>query len=185
MKVFAKRIIVLLIAALIVLCSTLLSVNLSLSKQFDKVTDGFYNGALHNGNKEPSLHSQLLIVGKEASALAAVAERNGLNVSEFRDNADYFCRDVITMQDDISYIYYCYQDLLDELMEVGQALTSLTLSANDEAAAVKSLQSIMDAQGLINASGYNESVRQYISSLPFLTVFFADLAGVDLPEYFA
>lgn len=185
MKNLSKKIVAILVAVLIVLGSTLLSVKLNLSKEFDKVTEGFYSGALHNGNKEQSLHSQLLIIGKEASNLAAIAERNGIDVAQFKDEAEYFSRDVITMQDDISYIYYCYQNLLEELMQVGQALTALSLSANDEAAAVGSLQRIMDAQTLIDGSGYNESVRQYIASLQFPTTFFADLAGVDLPEYFA
>lgn len=185
MKTFTKRIVAVLVAALIVLGSTLLSVNLSLSKEFAKVTEGFYSGVLCNGNKEQSLHSQLLIFGKEASNLAAVAERNGLDVSRFKDEAEYFSRDVVTMQDDISYIYYCYQRLLDELMTVGQSLTGLSLSAVDESSAVGSLQKIMDAQAIIDSSGYNESVRQYIASLQFPTEFFAELAGVSLPEYFA
>ena len=185
MKVFTKKVFTVFLAVLIVIGSTLLSVNLKLSKDFDKVTNGFYNGNLINGSKEKSLHSLLLIVAEESSNLASIAERNGLDVSEFKNKADYFIHDVITMQDDISYIYYCYQDLLEDLMEVGQALTGLTLNANDEAAAVVSLQSIMDAQASIDASGYNESVRQCIASLQFPTEIFADLAGVDLPEYFA
>lgn len=185
MKVLAKRLISVLLALVIIIGSTVLSVNLKLSKEFDKVTEGFYSGALSSGNKEQSLHSQLLIIGKEASTLAAIAERNGVDVAQFRDEAEYFSREVITMQDDISYIYYCYQDLLEDLMQVGQALTALSLSASDETAAVGSLQRIMDAQALIAGSGYNESVRQYIASLQFPTTFFAELAGVELPEYFA
>lgn len=185
MKAFAKKFITVLLAVFIVIGSTLLSVNLKLSKEFDKVTDGFYSGSLANGGKEQSLHSMLLIVGKESSNLAALAERNSLDVSEFKNTADYFSRDVITMQDDISYIYCCYQKLLTDLTEVGQALAGMELSANDEAAAVASLQKIMDAQTKIDASGYNESVRQCIASLQFPTEIFADLAGVDLPEYFA
>ena len=185
MKNFTKKILAYAAAFIIILSSTLLSVNLSLSKEFAKVTDGFYSGSLSNGSKEQSIHSQLLVIGKEASNLAAVAERNSLDVSEFKDETEYFSRDVITMQDDISYIYYCYQDLLEELMELAQAMTGLELGVTDEASAVKSLQSIMDAQALIDNSDYNESVRQYISSLPAPTKFFAELAGVDLPEYFA
>lgn len=185
MKKFTKKIIALFAAFIIILSSTLLSVDLKLSKEFAKVTDGFYSGLLANGNKEQSLHSQLLIVGKEASNLAAIAGRNGLDVDEFKNKAEYFSRDVITMQDDISYICYCYQELLDELMNVGQSLSGLDLSVNDEASAVNSLQNIMNAQSLIDSSGYNESVRQYIAALQSPTLFFAELADVDLPEYFA
>ena len=185
MKIFTKKIFTLAAAFIIILASTLLSVNLSLSKDFAKVTEGFYSGSLANGSKEQSIHSQLLIIGKESSNLAAIAEKNGLDVSDFKYEAEYFSRDVITMQDDISYIYYCYQDLLEDLMEVGQALTGLQLGVSDESSAVRSLQSIMDAQALIDGSGYNESVRQYIAALQLPTTFFAELAGVDLPEYFA
>ena len=185
MKNFTKKIIAFVAAFIIVLSSTLLSVNLSLSKEFAKVTEGFYSGSLVNGIKEQSIHSQLLIIGKEASNLASIAERNGQNVSDFKYETEYFSREVITMQDDISYIYYCYQDLLEDLMEVGQALTVIELGSNDESSAVLSLQNIMNAQALIDGSGYNESVRQYIASLQFPTLLFAELAGADLPEYFA
>ena len=185
MKLFKKRIIAVLVAILIVVSSTLLSANIKLTKEFRDVTDGFYNGVLVDGKRDTSIHSQLLIVGKEAANLAAIAERNGIDVSQFKSDADYFSRDVITMQDDISYINYCYRDILEKITEVSYSLTAVELSQNDETAAINSLQAIMNAQSLIDASGYNESVRQYLSSLPILTEFFAELAGVWPPEYFA
>lgn len=185
MSIFKKRVFVFLIAVLIVISSTLLSVNIKLTKEFQEVTDGFYNGVLAEGQRDTSIHSQLMIIAREATSLANIGERNGIDVSELKDEAEYFTRDVITMEDDISYIYYCYQSLLEDISTAGYSLLAVELSSSDEAAAVSSLQTIMEAQALIDASGYNDSVRRYLSSMQFPTEFFAELAGVWPPEYFA
>lgn len=172
-------------AAIIVLASTLVSVNVKLSKEFKAVTDGFYNGITVNGVKEESIHSQLMVISRAAEDLAAVAERNGIDVSEFRDEISYFNHDVIVMQEYISYIHYMYENILSYIMDVGQKLSAVSLSENDEKIAVSSLEAILRAKDNIEASSYNSTVREYISSLHFPTDFFAEFAGVALPEYFA
>lgn len=185
MSIFKKKLFVILIAVMIIISSTILSVNIKLTKEFREVTEGFYSGVMVDGKRDVSIHSQLMIIAREATVLANLAERNGLEVAELKDKAEWFSRDVATMEDNISYIYYIYQELLDKLTETAFALKELKLSAADEATAVSSLQTIIEAQAVIDDSGYNDSVRKYLISLQFPTDFFAELAGVWPPEYFA
>jgi len=185
MKIFKTRLFAYLLAALIVIVSSLISVNIKLNKEFSDVSNDFYNGVLTDGKRDISIHSQLILIGRAAEDIAAVAERNNIDVSQFKDDVDYFNYDILVMDGNISYIHYLYEDLLDDIMDVGYALTSVDLSTNDEQAAVSALEEIIKAKENIEISAYNERVRKYISSLPFPMSALADITGAHLPEYFA
>jgi len=185
MKIFKNRFFALILAVLIIISSSLLSLNIKLNKEFAKISDDFYNGVLVNGQRDLSIHSQLTTIGRIAEDLSAIAGRNGIDVSEFKDSVDYFNHDILVMHDNISYIHYLYEELLDDIMDVGYALTSVDLSTNDEKAAVFALEEILKAKENIEISAYNERVRKYISSLPFPMSALADITGAHLPEYFA
>jgi len=70
-------------------------------------------------------------------------------------------------------------------MEAVTKISSVELSKADEQITVNALENILQAKDNIENSAYNERVRKYISSLPFLMDFFADVTGAYLPEYFA
>jgi len=185
MKLFKNRLFAILLAAIIVIGSTLLSVNIKLNKEFSYVSDDFYNGVLIDGKRETSIHSQLIVIGRASEDIAAVAERNGVDVTEFKDNIGYFNYDILVMDGNISYIHYLYEDLLDDIMEAGNAINSIQLSTQDEQIAVNALEQIINAKETIESSAYNERVRKYISALPFPMEILADITGAYLPEYFA
>lgn len=185
MKLFRKKIMAYLLSALIILLSTVVSVNIKLGKECSEVVDGFYKGVMLDGVRDVSIRSQLEVISEASESIAALAERNGLNTEDFRSDIEYFKRLIVVMDEDISHIYYCYKGILDHVMNLGYALNELSLSSADEAGGVSSLQAILDAKDLIEASAYNESVRTYLNSLRFPTEFLAELSGVELPEYFA
>lgn len=185
MKLIKNRFIALCLAVLIVIFSSLLSVHIKLNNEFSLVRDDFYNGVLIDGQRDISIHSQLTVIGRLAEDIAAVAERNGLNVDQFKDSIDYFSYDVLTMHENISYIHYLYEEMLDDIMETGYALNELELSENDELAVVNALEGIIVAKDNIEGSAYNERIRSYINSLRFPMNVWADISGASLPEYFA
>jgi len=185
MKIFKTRLFAYLLAALIVIVSSLISVNIKLNKEFSDVSNDFYNGVLTDGKRDISIHSQLILIGRAAEDIAAVAERNNIDVSQFKDDVDYFNYDILVMDGNISYIHYLYEDLLDDIMDVGTAINSVELSQQDEQLTVNALEEILKAKENIENSAYNERVRTYINSLQFPVDILADITGAYLPEYFA
>lgn len=185
MKIFKNRFFAIFLAVAIVLSSSLLSANIKLNKEFSKVSDDFYNGVLVDGKRDISIHSQLTAIGRASEDIVAVAERNGIDVTEFKDNVDYFNYDILVMDENISYIHYLYEELLDDIMEVGTALNSVQLSKTDEQLTVNALEEILQAKENIDNSAFNERVRKYINSLPFPMDILADITGANMPEYFA
>ena len=185
MKIFKKRFFAFILAFLIIVTSSLLSVNIKLNKEFSAVSEDFYSGVLIDGKRDISIHSQLIIIGRAAEEIAAVAERNGLDVAEFMDNVDYFNHDILVMDGDFSYLHYLYGELLDDIMDVGTSINSTTLDSKDEQIVVKALEDIISAKENIENSAYNERVRKYISALHFPMDVLADITGAYLPEYFA
>ena len=58
-KFLSNRLVALLLSALIVVGSTLVSVHVKLGAQCDKITDGFYTGVKYDGFVHPSISAQL------------------------------------------------------------------------------------------------------------------------------
>lgn len=185
MKILKKRFFALILAVIIVLGASMVSVHTKLNKEFSQVSDDFYNGVEVNGERDISIHSQLIQIGRVCEDIVAVADRYGIDVGEFKDNVDYFNYDILVMDGNISYIHYLYEELLDDIMEAVTKISSVELSKADEQITVNALENILQAKDNIENSAYNERVRKYISSLPFLMDFFANITGAYLPEYFA
>lgn len=185
MDIFKKKLFSFLLAIIIILASTIFSVNYKMGKEINAVVDGFYTGKLINGETETSIYSQLLEVSRLAEQLADIADRNGLDSEDIRDETEYFSHDIITMQNDISYIHSCYKDLMDEILSMGYEISGVNLSREDNEKTRLILQSVLDANDIINRSSYNSSVREYLNSLQFPAEILADFSGLELPEYFA
>ena len=86
----------------------------------------------------------------------------------------------------VSYLQYLYEDLLPALKPLEDQLSRAELSDRDAEGFAQYSSTISGAQSVIENSGYNESVRAFLrDEIHFPADFFAELAGVELPELFA
>ena len=86
----------------------------------------------------------------------------------------------------VSYLHYLYEDLLQALKPLEEQLSRAELSDRDAEGFAQYSSTISGAQSVIENSGYNESVRAFLrDEIHFPADFFAELAGVELPELFA
>lgn len=185
MKALKKPSVAIVIAAVIIIASTLFSVRLKLGNEFQDVRNGFYDGLTFDGYKHPSVSEQLLDICGAVDGMAALADGYGIDCEELKDNSEYLNYSVSHNYDFISSIYYAYSDVKDSLADLKKAAANVEWSERDAEGMAQYWNTIENAERLISESGYNNSVRTYLGSLSPLTEFFADLCGLYTPEFFA
>ncbi len=180
MSFFKKPVVAVILSAIIVISSTLLSVNLKLGDECREIIDGFHDGVLM-----PSIASQLRTIRGNADEIAYIAGTYGIDTEELKWASDDLRYGLLYSEADASYLYYCYEELLDELRSIEKQLGETTVSGQDKELLSGYFDGIESARQLIDISGYNETVRQFNrEKLRFPADILGELAGVDFPELF-
>ena len=185
MKALKNPIVAILLAVILVVSSTFLSASSNLSKDAQKVTDGFYNGVTYDGYKHTSIYSQLNNIIGAIDGMCSVAANNGVNTTALSMAVDELKSSLSTMHNNIGSVYLCYRAVCDQLTPFMNEMNSVSLSERESEGIQAYKDTVDNAQRVIEESGYNESVRNYRTSLGTTASFFASVCGVTGPEYFA
>lgn len=183
MNLLKKPFVAVLLSALIICGSTLLSVDVKLGKECQNITDGFYEGVVYENYQHKSIASQIRNICGAADGMVTIA-------NSYDIDADAVSAATAEMKSalsfgSVSYLYGLYEDLLSALKPLEDQLSRAELSDRDAEGLKQYSSTISGAQSVINNSGYNESVRAfYRDQVHFPADFFADLVDVDLPELF-
>lgn len=188
MSFFSKRSTALVLTVVMVLASTLLSVNVKLGDKARDVTDEFYavSDRGNNGNYR-SLGSHLQNVCAYADGLVTIANNYGIDVEKVSDCSRYLKNAMTYSREEISYIFYCYSDLLKETDWLVDQLYRMELSERDADGLSQYETNLDGAKSAINtaADSYNGTVREFLRRYDrFPGNFLGKLAGVDMPDYF-
>lgn len=185
MKNLKKPVIACILSAIIVLSSTFISADIKLSRASDKVTEGFYRGVEFGGYKRKSVSSQLENICGAVSGLMTIAKNQGLDTAGISSLNAELSSCLSAKSYDISSVYSSYSSLRSSLEPLLDTLSAADLSKRDEKGAKDYMVTIMGAEKVIEESGYNESVQDFIDSMSvFPTDFFFSVTGTALPEKF-
>lgn len=186
MNSLKKPAVALILCAAVVIASSLISVRLKLGSECDEVISGFHDGVYVDGVLMPSIASQLLTIRGCADEISYIAKAYAVDTEELGWAADDIRNGLIYSEADASYLYYCYEEILDELREVEDKLRQAAVSDKDRELLNGYFEEIRVARELIDISGYNASVRQFSKNkLHFPAEFLGELAGVEFPELFS
>ena len=176
------------LALVLIIASTLISVNIKLGAKSDKVIDGFYDGVKYNGYVQPSVSSQLKNIMDYAAGLVTIANNydvSGELIDEAQNQINALRGTMSTSRDNAYFIYERYQALIQSVDSLSYALGTQSLSERDQSGVEQYLINITGAMSTIDGSGYNESVRDFYRSYDrFPANVLGRLAGVDYPTYF-
>lgn len=189
MKFFHKKSVALLLTAVAVLASTLLSVNVKFGRLARDVTDVFYlpetdqaGNGVYRGTD-----SHLKNLCSYADGLITIANNYGLDTEDVDWDSESLKLSQSYSREDLSYVSYCYNELCQSLDALLDQLHRAELSERDASGVEQYESSISGAQAVIEsaADAYNDSVRAFRRSYDqFPTSLLADLADVRMPEYF-
>lgn len=180
MKFFKNRVVAVVIAALLAFGSTAISADIKFEEKCLEVVDGFYDGNLYTGKTEVPIASHLQDICTEAENICALARAYGIDTEDVEWDVQDLQSSMTEWYDDLSYIAYCYGELLSDITAINEQLYQKPLSANEQQALSTYNWNISRANSAINESGYNESVRVFIrENMGSITELFC-----DAPEYF-
>lgn len=183
MNLLKKPFVAVLLSALIICGSTLLSVDVKLGKECQNITDGFYEGVVYENYQHKSIASQIRNICGAADGMVTIANSYDIDTDAV-SAATAEMKSALSFGS-VSYLYGLYEDLLSALNPLEDQLSRAGLSDRDADGFKQYSSTITGAQSVIENAGYNESVRAfYRDQVHFPADFFADLVGVDLPELF-
>ena len=183
MNFLKKPFVAVLLSALIICGSTLLSADIKLGKGCQNITDGFYEGVVYENYQHKSIASQIRNICGAADGMVTIANNYDIDTDAVRAATDEM-KNALTYGS-VSYLHYLYEDLLQALKPLEEQLSRAELSDRDAEGFAQYSSTISGAQSVIENSGYNESVRTFLrDEIHFPADFFAELAGVELPELF-
>ena len=184
MNFLKKPFVAVLLSALIICGSTLLSADIKLGRECQNITDGFYEGVVYENYQHKSIASQIRNICGAADGMVTIANNYDIDTDAVRAATDEM-KNALTYGS-VSYLHYLYEDLLQALKPLEDQLSRAELSDRDAEGFAQYSSTISGAQSVIENSGYNESVRAFLrDEIHFPADFFAELAGLELPELFA
>lgn len=187
MNFFKRPIVAVVLSALIVVCSTLVSVNVKLQGKCDAVSDIFYDGVRISGVEYPAMDEPMKLLCTLTDDVILIANNYGIDTGELSQRLEDLERAMQYSDNDVNYVGSCYGEFFKALRSVENQLQSTGLSerhqvAMDEYSAQIASCSETIAQG---AAGYNEKVRSFLKSNDkFPANFWAELTGTLFPGYF-
>ena len=187
MNFFKRPFVAVLLSALIVVCSTLVSINVKLDSKCDAVSDIFYEGVRISGVEYPAMAEPIKQLCALTDDVILIANNYGIDTGELSQRLDELKMAMQYSEDNVSYIGSCYGAYFKALRSVENQLQSTGLSERHQAAMDEYSAQIASCSGTIaqGAAGYNEKVRSFLKSYDkFPTSFWADVTGAWFPDYF-
>ena len=183
MNFLKKPFVAVLLSALIICGSTLLSADIKLGRECQNITDGFYEGVVYENYQHKSIAGQIRNICGAADGMVTIANNYDIDTDAVRAATDEM-KSALNLSP-VSYLYGLYENLLSALKPLEDQLSRAELSDRDAEGFAQYSSTISGAQSVIENSGYNESVRAFLrDEIHFPADFFAELAGVELPELF-
>lgn len=187
MSFFKKPFGALLLCVVLVFCSTAVSVKVKLQNRCDEVVDAFYTGVKSSRDSTlPSLYDQLRELTAIADEICIIADNYGIDTEDVKDYSNWLALALTYSEEDVSYIYSEYSALWKSLKTVEDKLNHTGLSDRHITAMEDYSSRLADVDYNIANAGYNDQVRLFLQkNNRFPTSAFAEMFGVDMPDYFA
>ncbi len=187
MEALKRKPVALLLTAVVVVLSTLLSVNRTLGERCQEVTDGFYQGVVADGYRQSSISSHLqmrLDLSNSIAAVTSAYEALSGQTEAFRQAREQLLAAVSSA--DIDAQYRKNAALREAAKALREAAEDVTFSERDRKILDTCWRDFDGAQAAIDKSGYNDAVREFYRSTlnVFPTRFLAEVSGVKLPELY-
>lgn len=184
MSFLKKPAVLIVLAAILFVSSTVLSVRVKLGNKCEDVTEFFYADTVD----QKSIASLLRDFVSESQKLTVIASDYGIDTEEAEDQVSWLDMALRYNRGEENYLYSEYSALIKAMTSLQRQLDNAALNERDAAQVAASNETIatLQSQILTLASDYNSMVRSFNRRYGgFPADVMADFAGVELPEEFA
>ena len=113
MNFLKKPFVAVLLSALIICGSTLLSADIKLGRECQNITDGFYEGVVYENYQHKSIASQIRNICGAADGMVTIANNYDIDTDAVRAATDEM-KSALNLSS-VSYLYGLYENLLSAL----------------------------------------------------------------------
>ena len=179
MKLFRNRIVVVLLAVVLVVCSVVFSAARGMKKSLRELEDSFFT----TQNKGPMYYVDQ-IISAAASAATVADHYDSLDAQAVRDARSSMVK--AENARDISDLYDAAEALSDAVSALRTAAAGVDLTAQDKSAFSDAVNTIAGARRELDECGYNERALALIEEnyRSFPGSLLSGLLNIDEPELF-
>ena len=181
-KLFDSPVFALLLAAVVMFGTMLISTKVDFGKKCRRLTEHFYAGSDNTG----AVAADLRTLCQSAEQLAGIGQQLGLDEAEKTLQAADEMRNLLYVQtQNLNSVNAVYHDLLTSTFALEQALARAELSDAQKETVAAAQSSAAAAKASIDASDFNDSARAFLRRYQkFPTVGLAGMVGVNMPCVF-
>ena len=182
MKFFKNPVVAVLLTALLVVGSTLISADAKLSRACTRVIDGFYDGV----KRQPAAAQAIRALCDDAEQMVIIGDNYGIDTSPLAADTAALRQTVGFDNPDIAAVYAAFAPFYTKLKVLENDLVHTDLSERHKEQMAEYSADIAQCRAQIDSSGYNESVSSFLRKNDrFPTRQFANLFNISYPAYFA
>ena len=185
MKFFKKPFFAFLLAVVVVLVSTLVSVDVKLSRKCEKVTAGFYDGIVYKGELQPAPADCIRVMCADAEAMVLKAGNYGIDTEELVAVITELKQSIISETSDLETLFEDFNSFYSGTLLLENQLNNASLSERHQAELAESFEEFELMAKELADSGYNDSVQVFLKKFDRFPVRqFAELLNIEFPAYF-
>ena len=183
MNILKNPVIAIFLCVLIVLSSTVISINVKLNKKCQEIVDSFY---VAKSNSSTSIYGDIVSMYELAEDIIVVADNYGIDTGKLTASISSLKNEVNFNNPEIDDIYEAYSAFYNELWDVELKLSEIQLSQRHMEYMNGAAKQVFELKTSIDNAEYNNTVRTFYKRFDRFPVnIFADIFDIDYPEYFA
>ncbi len=183
MNILKNPVIAILLCVLIVLTSTVVSINVKLNNKCEEIVDSFY---ISKNNNSTSIYGDIVSMYELAEEITVVADNYGVDTRKLSTSISSLKKEVSFHNPEIDDIHDAFSAFYNELWDVELKLSEIQLSQRHMEYMNSASKLVYELKVSIDEAEYNNTVRTFYKRFDRFPVnLFADIFDIDYPEYFA
>ena len=186
MNVLKKPVFAFILAVIVVIASSLISIDVKLSRRCDRISDGFYVGLTVKGERQPAPAECIRTMCADAEDMILKAANYGIDTQELNSLTTGLKQHISSRSEELNDLFEDFCLFYSGTLMLENQLKNAPLSDRHKTELSESFDEFEQMAKTLAASGYNDSVGKFLNSYDrFPARQFADLLDIEFPEYFA
>ena len=186
MKILKKPVFAFVLAVVVVVASSLVSIDVKLSKKCERVSDGFYKGILYKGERQMAPAECIRVMCADTEDMILKAGNYGIDTEELVSVTAEIKQSILSKTQDLGALFQDFLSFYSGTLMLENQLKNASLSERHKMDLEETFEEFETMSKTLAASGYNDTVQNFLEKFDrFPTRQFAELLNIEFPVYFA
>ena len=186
MNIFKKPAFAILLTVVVVLASSLISIDVKLSGKCEKAGDGFYTGVRVKGERQIPAAECIEVMCADSEDMVLKAGNYGIDTAELVSVTDELKQSIGSRTPELGALFEDFNSFYSGTLLLKNQLYNAPLSERHKDELAETAEEFEQMAQMLAASGYNDSVARFLKRFDRFPVRqYAELLNIEFPEYFA